>query len=153
MVNTTFLDCMGTWTTCIGLECYFLGRRRISKSICTMVRSLKLLPLFFENMGSFLTSWWFQPIWKICSSNWIISPIFGVNIKKCLSCHHLVERISEALLILHSRNVTRHPKPLTRLPPLALWGGYQSCPLLQKHAPKPRKVTLPETNSKFCPCK
>ena len=26
------------------------------------------------------TSWWFQPIWKICSSNWIISPIFGVNI-------------------------------------------------------------------------
>ena len=22
------------------------------------------------------SSWWFQPIWKICSSNWIISPIF-----------------------------------------------------------------------------
>ena len=21
-----------------------------------------------------MTSWWFQPIWKICSSNWIISP-------------------------------------------------------------------------------
>ena len=21
-----------------------------------------------------LVSWWFQPIWKICSSNWIISP-------------------------------------------------------------------------------
>ena len=29
------------------------------------------------------SSWWLdQPIWKICSSNWIISPIFGVNIKK-----------------------------------------------------------------------
>ena len=23
--------------------------------------------------------WWFQPIWKICSSNWIISPGFGVK--------------------------------------------------------------------------
>ena len=30
------------------------------------------------------TSWWFQPIWKICSSNRIISPIFGVKIKKHL---------------------------------------------------------------------
>ena len=28
------------------------------------------------------SSWWFQPIWKICSSNWIISQGFGVNIKK-----------------------------------------------------------------------
>ena len=37
------------------------------------------------------TSWWLnQPIWKICSSNWKSSPIFGVNIsKKYLSCHHL----------------------------------------------------------------
>ena len=38
----------------------------------------------------FLTSWWFQPIWKIWSSNWIISPIFGVKIKQYLSCHHPV---------------------------------------------------------------
>ena len=29
-----------------------------------------------------LTGWWFQPIWKICSSNWIISPGIGVNINK-----------------------------------------------------------------------
>ena len=29
------------------------------------------------------SSWWLnQPIWKICSSNWIISPRFGVKIKK-----------------------------------------------------------------------
>ena len=27
------------------------------------------------------TSWWFQSIWKLCSSNWIISPGLGVNIK------------------------------------------------------------------------
>ena len=31
------------------------------------------------------TSWWVnQPIWKICSSNWIISPRIGVKIKKYL---------------------------------------------------------------------
>ena len=29
-------------------------------------------------------SWWFQPIWKICSSNCIISPSIGVKIKKNL---------------------------------------------------------------------
>ena len=26
-----------------------------------------------------ITSWWFQLIWKICSSNWIISPSRGEN--------------------------------------------------------------------------
>ncbi len=35
-----------------------------------------------------ISSSWFQPIWKICSSNWIISPIFGVNIKNIWN-HHL----------------------------------------------------------------
>ena len=35
-------------------------------------------------------SWWLnQPIWKICSSNWIISPRFGMKIKKSLKFHHL----------------------------------------------------------------
>ena len=30
-----------------------------------------------------LSSWWLnQPIWKICWSNWIISPMLGVKIKK-----------------------------------------------------------------------
>ena len=32
----------------------------------------------FKNLR---TSWWFQPIWNICSSKWIISPRIGVNIK------------------------------------------------------------------------
>ena len=31
---------------------------------------------------------WIRQIGSIWSSNWIISPIFGVNIKKSLSCHH-----------------------------------------------------------------
>ncbi len=36
-----------------------------------------------------VSSWWFQPIWKICSSNWIISPRIGVKIKNNRN-HHLV---------------------------------------------------------------
>ena len=36
------------------------------------------------------TNWEFQTIWKICSSNWIISPrVWGEN-NKYVSCHHLV---------------------------------------------------------------
>ena len=31
--------------------------------------------------GQKLAGWWFQPIWKICSSKWIISPGIGVKIK------------------------------------------------------------------------
>ena len=51
---------------------------------------------FFKNEKIFLyetkttnisIGWWFQPIWKICSSNWIISP--GVKMKHLWSCHHL----------------------------------------------------------------
>ena len=33
--------------------------------------------------------WWFQPIWKTCSSNWIISPGIRVKVKHLWSCHHL----------------------------------------------------------------
>lgn len=36
------------------------------------------------------TSWCFQPIWKICSPNWIIIPRDPVKNKKHVwSCHHL----------------------------------------------------------------
>ena len=41
-----------------------------------------------------ITSWWFQPFWKICSSNWIISPHRDIN-KKYLKppprLHQLVQ--------------------------------------------------------------
>ena len=41
------------------------------------------------------TSWWLnQPIWKICSSNWIISPGRVENKQKYLSWHHLVKKIT-----------------------------------------------------------
>ena len=35
-----------------------------------------------------VSSWWIQPIWKICPSNWESSPNRDEN-KKYLSCHHL----------------------------------------------------------------
>ena len=38
--------------------------------------------------GWWNTSWWFQPIWKICSSKWEASPSRGEN-EQYLSCHHL----------------------------------------------------------------
>ena len=34
--------------------------------------------------GRSLSSWWFQPIWKICSSKWESLPNIGVNIMKYL---------------------------------------------------------------------
>ena len=34
------------------------------------------------------SSWWFQPLWKILVKMGSSSPIFGLNIKKYLSCHH-----------------------------------------------------------------
>ena len=41
--------------------------------------------------GVYFTSWWFQPIWKICSSKWVHLPQFsGWKFQKYLSCHHPV---------------------------------------------------------------
>ena len=36
---------------------------------------------------TWMASWWFQPIWKICSSNWIMSPSRVEN--KHVWNHHL----------------------------------------------------------------
>ncbi len=41
--------------------------------------------IFLVNLWA---SWWFQPIWKICSSNWIISSRIGVRTN--IWNHHLV---------------------------------------------------------------
>ena len=47
-----------------------------------MYRMLPLIHSSHKRCTS-LPSWWLnQPIWKICSSNWIISPGIGVKIKK-----------------------------------------------------------------------
>ena len=38
-------------------------------------------PFFCESIGGpSSSSWWFQPTWKICWSNWMISPGIGLNI-------------------------------------------------------------------------
>ena len=43
------------------------------------------------NPSQHLASWWLnQSIWKICPSNWIISPGIGVKIIKSSVSHHLV---------------------------------------------------------------
>ena len=59
-----------------------------------------------------MTSWWFQPIWKIWSSNWIISPSFGMNIKKYLSCHQLDD--GERVLKLEVNKLKRKLQSLSR---------------------------------------
>ena len=47
------------------------------------------------------TSWWLnQPLWKLCSSNWIISPRFGMKIKHIWN-HHLEQ--------IHPRSLTAWP--------------------------------------------
>ena len=47
------------------------------------------LPPFFQQVSQQVTSWWLnQPIWKnMRKSNWIISQIFGMNIKKNWNHH------------------------------------------------------------------
>ena len=49
------------------------------------------------------SSWWFQPIRKICWSNWITSPRFGVGIKN-LGNHHLVI-LHHLQCFLHKPNI------------------------------------------------
>ena len=52
---------------------------------------VKIFPKVWVEDIKYLTSWWLnQPIWKICSSNWIISPRIGVKIKNIWN-HQLVE--------------------------------------------------------------
>ena len=59
---------------------YSVKRGVISQSHCTTVGKCSHLTL--NQAKQTKTGWWFQPIWKLCSSNWIISPRFGVKMKK-----------------------------------------------------------------------
>ena len=54
------------------------------------------------------TGWWFQPIWKICSSNWTLSPRFGVKIKMFESTNQKNSWNRQVVI-----------------------GGFLSCPILQ----------------------
>ena len=44
--------------------------------------NLFVMVLVKEDIESNITGWWFQPPWKICSSDWIIIPTMGKN-KTC----------------------------------------------------------------------
>ena len=51
-----------------------------------------------------MTSWWLnQPIWKICSSNWIISPGIGLKNKKWLKPPPSIAIV--AIVIIHVAGV------------------------------------------------
>ena len=51
-------------------------------SIHWIWETLHLLKVSWGAILRFSSSWWLnQPIWKICSSNWIISPGVGLKIK------------------------------------------------------------------------
>ena len=74
------------WTKC--RKGFLLGKWQDDKMTgfpCDFHKPYYLRRLFAN--WKILTTWWFQPIWKIWSSNWIISPNRGEN-KKYLSCHH-----------------------------------------------------------------
>ena len=48
---------------------------------------------------AYLVVWLNQPIWKICSSNWITSPTIGVKIKTIETTNQLSMAISQKLLL------------------------------------------------------
>ena len=83
-----------------------------------------------------LTGWWLNhPIWKICSSNWKSSPIFGVQfLKKYLSCQYPV---SSFHFFKGWFNRTKHPKQQIQsfLPATTVIQCTQSC--------CPTKIVLP----------
>ena len=63
----------------LGFACK-VGQIRRSESTKTCAFCV-FVCFFVSSLGSwgYWTSWWFQPLWKICSSNWIISPGRGEN--------------------------------------------------------------------------
>ena len=77
-----------------------------------------------------ITSWWLnQPIWKICSSNWKSSRIFGCEQKKMFELPPTVafhwwweDKPSETSKMCCSRNLARFGKFF--LSPLSSWHGF-----------------------------
>ena len=58
----------------------------MSPSFCgTVIDISEVIPICFFEVGGVIlsikkaSSWWFQPVWNICLSKWIISPGIGVN--------------------------------------------------------------------------
>ena len=74
------------------LERVFFFRNFLIKHLLKVQRSLKTYCfhqrlsfkkgfLIIQSWGKWFSSWWFQRMWQICASNWIISPWIGVKKK------------------------------------------------------------------------
>ena len=64
-----------------------LAEWHFSPEIFPSWRNSKIRTPFTRNKPK--TGWWFQPLWKICSSKWVHLPQTGMNINKNIwSCHH-----------------------------------------------------------------
>ena len=61
----------------------FFGQKFSSYLVCTWICRDLCESLWNKNSPSY-DCWWVQPMWKIWSSNWMISPGFGVKKEKCL---------------------------------------------------------------------
>ena len=69
----------------------FFLKKTEKKNIYILKTAAIFLQLSFQTQSfqkiACKTSWWSQPVWKICVSNWIISPIFGVKVKNIWNHH------------------------------------------------------------------
>ena len=75
------------------------------------------------------SSWWFQPIRKICSSHGMISPSRGEN-QTCLSCHHLeYESIESFFKISPNPSKQFHPTNSTTKFPFKIHQNPKKIPL------------------------
>ncbi len=99
----------------------------------------------FSMIPFWLSSWWFQPVWKICSSNWIISPGIGVKINKSLkpppsywSC------IQSSVLLSLSAAVSRF-SVWNLWDPLSCFSSFQKTHLFQQNL----NLNSPLTSSKL----
>ena len=80
MVAACSIACSSSHVSELAGCIYLLGEISSGSTKSKRAKVLDGIPIL---LPSYLWSrWWFQPIWKICLSNWIISP--GVNIKKHL---------------------------------------------------------------------
>ena len=70
---------------------------------------------FYGPICKYLSSWWCQPIWKICSSKWIISPIFSLKMIQKWN-HHLFVHLGVKPTILGSPHLRMIQPPKIQRP-------------------------------------
>ena len=74
------------WTSCQKHSTFTVESAKVKNPGCPSI-GLYIYPYRVLATPN-IPSWWLnQPIWKICSSNWIVSPGFGVKIKNVWNHH------------------------------------------------------------------